>query len=328
MYDYLCKYPWESVSSVSDRAATDTCLVLQYHRVASLCFDPQQLTVEPHHFEEQMAYLAENCNVIPIDDMRRHLDTSRLLKQRTVVITFDGGYSDVLYTAKDVLRRFDLPATVFATSANIIDGGRFWWQNLEDYLIANHFEGQLEIEIDSHLHRWPLLTQFDRCRAYEDLYGILLNKAPSERKRLSEEIGKSIELHAEELDTHRTMSVHELRKLVDGGLITVGGHTHSGAKLSSLPKCDQIDEIMKNKEILEEVLKCPIECFSYPLGNCDNDTRETGEFLEDAGFAMACGGSYGAAGISGRTSRYDLPRVKVGNWNTFAFHRFLRRFFD
>jgi len=318
----------ESSSAISGHIGVDTCLVLQYHRVASLCFDPLQLAVEPYHFEEQIEYLAQNFNVISIDEMKHHLETSRPFRERTVVVTFDGGYTDVLYTAKDVLRRFEVFATVFASSSNIIEGGQFWWQELEDFLIANYFEGQLELEIDLELRKWPLVTQLDRFRAYDDLYSILSNKTPSEQRIIVEQITGSLDLQAEELDNHRTMSAQELRKLEEGGLITIGGHTHSYVKLSSLPKWQQIEEILKNKNVLEEVLGHSIKYFSYPFGNDNSYTAETISILEDIGFNLACGNSYGTVSITGQTNRYELPRVKVGDWNPFTFYRFLRRFFD
>ena len=43
--------------------------------------------------------------------------------------------------------------------ANIIERKRFWWDELENLLIANNFHGQPEVEIDYQLHNWPLVTQ-------------------------------------------------------------------------------------------------------------------------------------------------------------------------
>lgn len=328
MHDFLSKELSVSPSAVSKHIGIGTCLILQYHRVASLCFDPLQLAVEPYHFEKQIEYLAQNFDVISIDEMKDHLETSRPFRERTVVITFDGGYSDVLYTAKEVLQRFEIPATVFTSSANVIEGGHFWWEDLEDFLVANSFEGQLELEIGCHLYKWPLLTQLDRFRAYEDLYSILSDRTPSEQRTIVEQIIRSLDLQAEELDSHRTMSAQELRKLEVGGLITIGGHTHSYVKLSSLPKWRQIEEVLRNKDILEEVLGHNIEYFSYPFGNDNGYTAATIGILEDIGYSLACGNSYGTVNITDETNRYELPRVKVGNWNAFTFYRFLRRFFD
>lgn len=217
MHNFTCKDLSKSSSAISGHIRVDTCLVLQYHRVASLCFDPLQLAVEPYHFEEQIEYLAQNFNVISIDEMKHHLEASRPFRERTVVVTFDGGYTDVLYTAKEVLERFEVFATVFASSANIIEGGQFWWQELEDFLIANRFEGQLELEIDCQPYKWPLVTQLDRFRAYDDLYSILSDKTPSEQRTVIDQITRSLELHAEELDNHRTVNAQELRGAYRGG---------------------------------------------------------------------------------------------------------------
>jgi len=328
MHNFLSQDLSTNSRVVEKYSETGTCLVLQYHRVESLCFDPHQLAVEPYHFEQQMEYLSQNFNVISMDEMKYHLETLEPFRRRTVAVTFDGGYSDVLYTAKEVLERYNIFATVFASSAHIIEGLHFWWKELEDFLIANHSKGQLELEIDHQIYKWPLVTQFDRFRAYEDLYSILSNKTPYEQRAIIEQITTCLQFEAEELDSHKTMSVQELQKLEEGGLVTIGGHTHSYIKLSSLPKWQQIEEILRNKDILEETLGREIKYFSYPFGNENSYTTETIDILEDIGYSLACGNSYGAVSIEGQTNRYELPRVKVGNWNTFTFYRFLRRFFD
>lgn len=313
---------------VARHSEAGTCLVLQYHRVASLCFDPLQLAVEPYHFEQQMEYLAQNFNVISMDEMKHRLETSRPFRRRTVAITFDGGYSDVLYTAKDVLQRYNIPATVFTSTAHIIEGVHYWWQELEDFLIANHFKGQLELEIDHRTYKWPLITHLDRFRAYDDLYSILSNKTPPEQRTIIEQLTANLNFEAEELDNHRIMNAQELRKLEEGRSVTIGGHTHSYVKLSALPRWRQIEEILRNKDILEEILGHNIEYFSYPFGNDNSYTTDTVDILKKTGYSLACSNSYGTVGIADQTSHYELPRIKVGNFNTFTFYRFLRRFFD
>jgi peptidoglycan/xylan/chitin deacetylase (PgdA/CDA1 family) len=328
MSDYLPIDISKTSSAAIRSVKIDTCLILQYHRVASLCFDPLQLAVEPYNFEKQMEYLAQNYNVISIDRMKQHLESSQPFKDKTVLITFDGGYKDILYTANQVLQKYEIPAVVFTSTAKIIEGGRFWWKELEDFLVANNFEGQLELEIDYKLRKWPLKTQFDRFQAYDELYSILSDKKPPEQREIIEQITSNLNLQAEEFDNYNTMSAQELRKIEEGGLVTIGGHTHSYVKLSSLPKCEQAEEIWKNKKVLEEVTEHDIEYFSYPFSSDSGYTAETTDILEDNGFSLACSSSYGTVSIAGQTSRYELPRVKVGNWNAFTFYRFLKRFFD
>jgi len=308
--------------------ATEACLILQYHRVASLCHDPLQIAVQPQHFERQIEYLADNFNVISIDEMRRHLDAAAPFGRRTIVVTFDGGYADVLYTAKEVLAEYGVCATVFAASANIIEKGQLWPDELEDILIAGHVEGHLEIEIDGRWLQWPVSSARDRFRAFDALYSILQDRAAPEQKDILKQISLGLDTNADELDCHRTMDAQELKRLEHGGLITIGGHTHNYVKLSALPRWQQVEELSKNKNVLEEVLGHKIEYFSYPFGTDDGYTAETGAIPEDTGFALACGNSYGTVSAVGRPNRYELPRVKVGNWNSLTFHRFLEGFFS
>jgi peptidoglycan/xylan/chitin deacetylase (PgdA/CDA1 family) len=263
-----------------------------------------------------------------MNEMKLHLETATSFREKTVVVTFDGGYADVLYTAKEVLERCEVSATVFATSANIVNGRQFWPNELEKFLIANHFQDQLEVEIDEKLYNWPLMNQHDRFRAYDDLYLILSNKEPSEQGSIVEQINRSLDLRVEELDNHRTMSAQELKQLEEGGLITIGGHTHNYVKLSSLPKWQQAEEISKNKDVLEEVLGHRIEYFSYPFGSDGSHTAETINILKDFGFSLACGNCYGTVNLAEETNYYDLPRIKVGNWNPFTFYRFLKGFYN
>jgi peptidoglycan/xylan/chitin deacetylase (PgdA/CDA1 family) len=328
MRDFLPQHLSSKSQAVARYTEAGTCLILQYHRVASLCFDPLQLAVEPYHFEQQMEYLAQNFNVVSLDEIKYHLETSRPFRPGSIAVTFDGGYSDVLYIAKDVLQRYNIPATVFTSSAHIMEGGHYWWKDLEDFLVANHFKGQMELEIDNQICKWPLVTQLDRFRAYEDLYSILSDKGPSEQKTIVKQLTTSLKFEAEEFDNYGTMNAQELHKLEEGRLITIGGHTHSYVKLSALPKWRQIEEILRNKDILEEILGHNIEYFSYPFCNDNSYTIDTIGILENVGYKLACSNSYGTVGIADQSNRYELPRVKVRNWNTFTFYRFLRRFFD
>lgn len=318
-----------TTSRSAKQTTVNTCLILQYHRVGRLCYNPQQWTVEPYKFENQMEYLANNCNVISIGQMKRHIDATIPFRQRTVVVTFDGAYADISYTAKKILERYQVLTTVFSSSANIIKRGQFWWDTLEDYFVANRFCGQLEVEIDNKVLKWPLRTQLDKFKAYYDLYSVLIDKTAAQQEDILSQIIQSIDLQAEELDCHRTMDAQELKELDESDLISIGGHTHNGVKLSSLSQWQQAEEISTNKNVLEEVLGHKIEYFSYPFcGNDGCDSMGISKILKDNDFSLACGNAYSMVNLAKKINFYDLPRVKVGNWNQITFHTFLERFWN
>jgi peptidoglycan/xylan/chitin deacetylase (PgdA/CDA1 family) len=86
--------------------------ILMYHRVAARNgFD--QLTVTPARFEQQMAYLAAHCSVLPL---QQALEAPPRGAPSAVAVTFDDGYLDNLEVALPILCRHRIPATIFVTT--------------------------------------------------------------------------------------------------------------------------------------------------------------------------------------------------------------------
>jgi peptidoglycan/xylan/chitin deacetylase (PgdA/CDA1 family) len=274
-----------------------------------------------------MEYLAENFNVISMENLKYHLETRMPFRQRTVVVTFDCGYSDILYTAKEVLEKYGIFATVFVPSANIVEKNDFWWDILQDCLIARPYTASLELEIDGRLLKWSLASQLVRFQAFDELYTLLSNKTVCDRTAIINQLVQKLHPSAaKDADSHRPMDCTELIELDRSRFITLGCYTHNCVKLDLLPKWQQIEEITKNKDVLEELLRHDIKYFAYPYG--DSYGTETVEVVQEAGFNLACGGSYDMFRFTDLHNSYELPRVKAGNWNPFTFYRFLKNFFS
>jgi peptidoglycan/xylan/chitin deacetylase (PgdA/CDA1 family) len=88
-----------------------TVPILCYHRLGS---QPSRLVVSAAAFDAQMEHLANNgYRVVPLRDLRAFLEGGAALPSRAVVITFDDGYASTFEIAFPVLKRYNLPATVF-----------------------------------------------------------------------------------------------------------------------------------------------------------------------------------------------------------------------
>ncbi len=84
-------------------------LILGYHRVGAGM--EREMDLSRAVFAEQMRYLAEHREVVPLVDGVRRLGFP--LERDLVAITFDDGYREVYTQAWPVLRDLGLPATVF-----------------------------------------------------------------------------------------------------------------------------------------------------------------------------------------------------------------------
>jgi peptidoglycan/xylan/chitin deacetylase (PgdA/CDA1 family) len=85
-------------------------VILTYHSISE---GHSPLQIAPSLFAEQMQWLHDNVRVAPLDEVVRVLVDHRSLPERTVVLTFDDGLADFYSSAAPVLRRLDLPATLF-----------------------------------------------------------------------------------------------------------------------------------------------------------------------------------------------------------------------
>lgn len=85
--------------------------ILMYHSIAE---DPSYLhSVSPMAFEEQMRVLATKYNVISLDQLVDCFNGKGALPDNPVVVTFDDGWANNYTMAYPILKKYNLPATVF-----------------------------------------------------------------------------------------------------------------------------------------------------------------------------------------------------------------------
>jgi peptidoglycan/xylan/chitin deacetylase (PgdA/CDA1 family) len=85
-------------------------VILTYHSISE---GRSPLQIGPSLFAEQMQWLHDNVRVVPLADVVSALVEGRPLAKRTVALTFDDGFSDFYTSAAPVLRRLNLPVTIF-----------------------------------------------------------------------------------------------------------------------------------------------------------------------------------------------------------------------
>ncbi|OIM99182.1 polysaccharide deacetylase [Idiomarina sp. MD25a] len=86
--------------------------VLQYHHVSATT--PAVTSITPDQFEQHLRYLKEHdFNVVAIEQAAEWIDAGATIPRKTVVITFDDGYDNVLENAHPKLKEYGFPYAVF-----------------------------------------------------------------------------------------------------------------------------------------------------------------------------------------------------------------------
>jgi peptidoglycan/xylan/chitin deacetylase (PgdA/CDA1 family) len=313
-----------------------------YHGIGSVDIDPWGLFVSPENFAQHLQVLGELTRPAPL---RRLIDDAAggELAPRSVAVTFDDGYANVLHVAEPILSAHSTPATLFVVSQPLVAASEYWWDELAGLLLQpGSLPPQLELRGPSATIELALGSatsyghrQWERDRAYRDgegpasprmeLYRTLWDRfSPldhAERQHLLSELATWSGRPRLVRDTHRSLTVEELVAL-DGGPVEVGGHTVTHPLLPGLDPERLRIEIEDNKRCLEGLLHREVVSFSYPFGA--NDPAAVGA-VERAGYRLAVAARPDT--VAPGDDPFRIGRFDVKNWTGAEFERRLRGWF-
>ncbi len=92
--------------------SSHAAVILQYHHVSDNT--PPSTSISPKQFEVHLQYLKDNnFKVVPLSDLIEAIKQQQALPDKSVAITFDDAYVDVLTQAKPILDKFAFPYTIY-----------------------------------------------------------------------------------------------------------------------------------------------------------------------------------------------------------------------
>jgi peptidoglycan/xylan/chitin deacetylase (PgdA/CDA1 family) len=304
------------------RSSRNMPVVLMYHRVADEVCDPWDLAVSPENFDNQLAMLKDEREVIPLADFAERL-TSGTLPSRATAITFDDGYACNAYVAAQLLQRHQLPATFFITTGAIGIEREYWWDELATLVIETqvpHLEriqlGSVEVEVDFSAPpvprhavkewRWYVAPSHQRLMNYMNLWKLMRPLPHTEQRVALDALWKACGRSSAARGTHRVMTFEEVRKISCDDLFTVEPHTVTHPALGGCSESNQSKEITRSRDWCEEVTSRPPTVFAYPYGDL---TALTAKLVKAAGFSMACTTQQKA--VNKGCSLFSVPRLQV-----------------
>jgi peptidoglycan/xylan/chitin deacetylase (PgdA/CDA1 family) len=258
----------------------------EFPGVAILCYhgirprtDPRvpfnDLHVHPEAFDAHCRLIATACNPISLEDFREIVAGRRVLPPRPVIVTFDDGYRSVLEYGLPSLKRYQIPAAVFVCAEPVLRSHHFWFDSLG--------------------------------RQQDEAAVLQAATVPYQEWRRRKE---SLVTACLEDETHRPMTVSELRQLAGSPLVEIGGHTVSHPALARASVDEQRCEIAGCRAALQEAIGKPVNAFAYPFGQIGiHYTAETVQVVRDAGFDMAF--TTEPSFVSNHEDQFGIPRFVI-----------------
>jgi peptidoglycan/xylan/chitin deacetylase (PgdA/CDA1 family) len=283
--------------------------VLTYHRVAPPAsrpwLYPGLLSATPAQFAEQMEMLRRQFRPISMHELLAAHRGSTVLPPRAVLVTVDDGYMDFAEYGWPVLRRLDIPVTLFVPTAFPgRDASGFWWDDL-----------------------WSAVRSMPAGAKVETTCGVLTGVPVEQRV---EEARRLIECHKQMLHSDVLASVdsicegsrtadgdrgvlnwQELRRLAAEG-VTLAPHTRNHPLLTRVPDEVLQAELASSRDDLhryvEEDGSVLGNIIAYPAGAHSDHVRQAASANDfELGFTTERG-----VNLLGQTDPLRLKRINVG----------------
>ena len=244
-------------------------IILMYHRVfnerPSFPYDPA-MYVTAKTLEMHIRNLLDFFDIVSLDSI---LDNNNRDK-RLCAITFDDGWVDNYEYAFPVLKKYNVPATIFVPVGIIGTRKRFWFQEIWEIVLKasrNSLEGEFIQYFSNQLPSWkPLSVGVDEVCSL--ISGLKERPAEDLDSLVKEAYGR---LGIDEDTSADILNWDQVKEMGDH-CITFGPHGLNHYILPGLSTDNKKMEIMDSYRILKDMDVPVAPFFCYPNGDWDSET--------------------------------------------------------
>lgn len=289
--------------------------ILAYHRVANHHDFPSDVPLTTtRDFEKQILYLRRRHTMMSLAELGKALNEGTRIPANAAVVTFDDGYKDNYLNAYPILKKYNVPATIFLATGHIDGAAMFWWDKVA---FALHKTTSETLELGE-LGTYQVRGANDRTLAARAIAARLKNLPNDEKNRTIEEMVRRLGVDIPSaVGKELVLSWDEIREMAKNG-ITFGAHTVSHPILTRVPLEQAREEIVASQRRIEEELGGAVDTFSYPNGGPGDFNDDIKSIIRQNRFvcAVAC---FPSRLVSATSDPYELGRVSP-RWTFGTFH--------
>jgi len=228
--------------------------------------------------------------------------------RRFACFTFDDGYRDNRDYALPLLKRRDLPFTLYVPTDYPDGKGELWWVALEK-IVARADE--IELCRNGALWRLPAATVPEKVRAFEEIYWWLRLIDEATQRRVVRALADRYDLDMGADCARLIMNWNEIGAMATDPLVTIGAHTRGHFAIAKLSEERALDEMVGSADRIERELgRRPIH-FSFPYGDPGSAGPRDFALARQAGFKTAVTTRKGMLFPAHRRYLTALPRVSL-----------------
>ncbi len=300
----------------------DRLTILMYHRFSE---KTEPFKLRQHVFDRQLNFLRKKYSIISFDAYLQVLHgTQTSLPANPLIITIDDGYQDNYEYAFPVLKKHDVPATIFLTT-DFVSCKAWLWANRLEYILKNttraYFSfmlGDIEqaFQVDT-FEGWhhAQLVLFNYCRTLPE----------TKKKEVLIDLAGHLKVIVpdEATSAFAPLTWEQIREMQNSN-IGYGSHTCSHSIMSRLSDNELDYELKVSKEKIENNTNTKVNVLCYPNGQPEDISKNVIRFVQRNGY---CSAVTTIAGFNyfNNSDPYLLNRITLGGEESALFARNLTR---
>lgn len=273
-------------------------------------FQPNRmLEIEAEFLEQVILRLrGRGIELVSMDEVHRRL-VERDFSRYFAAFTSDDGYRDNLEYAWPVLKRHQVPITLYIATSFPDRLGELWWVALEQVVAKSD---RIVVEMNGRPQFFDCSSVGGKLQAFAELYAWLrgLNGEVELRRAIRDLAARyGVDLKAPCKDL--CMNWAEIAKMAEDPLCTIGAHTINHVALRKESDETARMEMKRSADIIEAAFGKRPEHFAYPYGNPAAAGPREFALAKELGFKTAVTTYPGVLSSSHGNRLTALPRITL-----------------
>ena len=262
-----------------------------------------ELRVSPEYFEAFLKEQQKRLDFISINDILARMSNKQRSDKPFGIVTFDDGYADNYTYAYPILKKLNIPFTIYVSAGLVNDHTPIWnYPMIIERIVKKN--GELHIGGEKYYCWTDEQKNETFCQLKSILFSLPYEHLQEEFKRL---FGDYL---ADSVVPNDTLTWEQIEELTKDSLCTIGCHTMTHCRLAITDAAVLEYELSESKKLLEEHVGKPVEHLSYPYGWVDDVSDAAIESAKGCGYKTATR-SFGGPVRVKDTDLYQLKRIIV-----------------
>lgn len=238
--------------------------IYMLHRVAPYEKDRlspnENMKVTPEFLEKFIVDNSGHNIFLSMDQVKEVISGTMKVTKPFIAFTLDDGYYDNYHYAYPILKKYNIPFTIYV-STGLIDGTAWlWWYLLEDIVLNNQ-----SVSLFNGLS-FDCSTRSQKEKTFMEIRKIILDLPSDNFNDRLLQLFSNYQTSPEIYNSRLMMNWQQIVELSESGIGIIGAHTVSHRRMSALTAEEIIAELHGSRKRIEEKIEKKAVHFAYPFG--------------------------------------------------------------